>query len=40
MYSETFNFLFQEAKKLVAGKPSMAAVGDLSKTPYLDELYK
>lgn len=28
------------AKKIINGKPSMAAIGDLSKTPYLDELYK
>lgn len=28
------------AKKLVAGKPSMAAIGNLSNTPYLHELYK
>lgn len=28
------------AKKIINGKPSMAAIGDLSQTPYLDELYK
>ncbi|KAK3586086.1 hypothetical protein CHS0354_033208 [Potamilus streckersoni] len=28
------------AKKIVTGKPAMAAVGDLSNTPYLDELRK
>jgi len=28
------------AKKIINGKPSMAAMGDLSNTPYLDELYK
>lgn len=28
------------AKKLVNGKPSMSAVGNLSNTPFLDELYK
>ncbi|XP_067670729.1 cytochrome b-c1 complex subunit 2, mitochondrial-like [Haliotis asinina] len=28
------------AKRMINGKPSMAAVGDLSGTPYLDELYK
>ncbi|KAL3876312.1 hypothetical protein ACJMK2_034174 [Sinanodonta woodiana] len=28
------------AKKIVSGKPAMAAVGDLSNTPYLDQLWK
>ncbi|CAI9726289.1 cytochrome b-c1 complex subunit 2, mitochondrial-like isoform X1 [Octopus vulgaris] len=28
------------SKKIINGKPSMAAVGNLSQTPYLDELYK
>jgi len=28
------------AKKVINGKPAMAAVGDLSSTPYLDELMK
>ncbi|XP_046361721.2 cytochrome b-c1 complex subunit 2, mitochondrial-like isoform X2 [Haliotis rufescens] len=28
------------AKRMINGKPSMAAVGNLSGTPYLDELYK
>jgi len=28
------------AKKIINGKPSMAAMGDLTNTPYLDELYK
>ena len=33
-----FVILLQVAKKVVLGKPSLAAVGDLSNTPHLDEL--
>ena len=29
---------FQVAKKVINGKPSMASIGDLSETPYLDQL--
>lgn len=36
----TFYFYLQVSKKVINGKPSMAAVGNLSQTPYLDELYK
>jgi len=28
----------QVGKKIISGKPSLAVIGDLAKTPYLDEL--
>ncbi|GAB1608527.1 cytochrome b-c1 complex subunit 2, mitochondrial-like isoform X2 [Argonauta hians] len=36
----TINDVNTVSKKIINGKPSMAAVGNLSQTPYLDELYK
>ena len=36
--SVTFFHIFQVAKKVLGGKSSLAVVGDLHQTPYLDEL--
>ena len=32
--------MLQIAKKVIGGKPAMAAVGNLVNTPYLDQLVK
>lgn len=40
MFIDQFIYYSQAAKKIFNGKPSMAATGNLSHMPYLDQILK